>query len=553
MEGEESSRAKLEDSLREAGYDVLVAASCQEGLAMARERAVDVLLLDAEFPGLACADLLAEMKGAAASADIRVISLVTGGAAERVRGLDTGADDVLSRPWDASELLARLRAQLRARKTYDRWREKANIAQQGMELSRTAFTALAVTEKMTRDAFRLGRGLKLGLAAVFVGVAVMAGIFFWFSRRATTETRRSYAVIERLNRGLASQEELIQRARKISDEMEARAGRSPQAEKTALERQSHELRARMASAPDNQIEDLRKQLASTEERLRQVELETSRAQNIIHTYASSVCLIHVLLGFREKSTGRPLRYAGFTPEGEPIQDKDGNVELTVEGTNQEAQLDILGTGFLVSKDGRILTNHHVVEPWWNNDELAPLAQRGLEPVVIEMVAYFPGSPRAFPLKTERISSQADLAVARGNLSSLKRTVIPLEGRRGASVSGVPVVLMGYATGLDAVLARADDSTVRSIVQASRGNSDSILAALAEKNLIHPIVTQGHIGDVLSDKIVYDAQTTSGGSGGPLFDPEGKVIGVNYAVLKGFGGSNFGIPIRYAREILAQPY
>jgi hypothetical protein len=40
--------------------------------------------------------------------------------------------------------------------------------------------------------------------------------------------------------------------------------------------------------------------------------------------------------------------------------------------------------------------------------------------------------------------------------------------------------------------------------------------LAGHNLIRPITTQGHIGDVLADKIVYDAQTTVGGSGGPLF-------------------------------------
>jgi S1-C subfamily serine protease len=63
------------------------------------------------------------------------------------------------------------------------------------------------------------------------------------------------------------------------------------------------------------------------------------------------------------------------------------------------------------------------------------------------------------------------------------------------------------------------------------------------------VTQGHIGDVLADKIVFDAQTTSGGSGGPLFNQDGKVIGVTHAVLRGFGGSNFGIPIRYSDPLL----
>jgi serine protease Do len=111
--------------------------------------------------------------------------------------------------------------------------------------------------------------------------------------------------------------------------------------------------------------------------------------------------------------------------------------------------------------------------------------------------------------------------------------------------------MGYATGLDAVLARADESTVRSIVTESNGDVGKILARLAQKELIRPIVTQGHIGDVLADKIVYDAQTTSGGSGGPLFNPEGKAIGINYAMLEDFGGSNFGIPARYAERLLAR--
>ena len=57
------------------------------------------------------------------------------------------------------------------------------------------------------------------------------------------------------------------------------------------------------------------------------------------------------------------------------------------------------------------------------------------------------------------------------------------------------------------------------------------------------------GDVLSDKIVYDAQTTSGGSGGPLLNRDGGVNGVTFAVVKGFGGSNFGVPIRFASPLL----
>ena len=73
--------------------------------------------------------------------------------------------------------------------------------------------------------------------------------------------------------------------------------------------------------------------------------------------------------------------------------------------------------------------------------------------------------------------------------------------------------------------------------------------LARRSLIRPITTQGHIGDVLPDKIVYDAQTTSGGSGCPLFNDEGKIIGINFALAHEFGGSNFAIPVGYGKSLL----
>jgi len=77
----------------------------------------------------------------------------------------------------------------------------------------------------------------------------------------------------------------------------------------------------------------------------------------------------------------------------------------------------------------------------------------------------------------------------------------------------------------------------------------IVSQLAAQHFIRPTTTQGHIGDVLKDKIVYDAATTVGGSGGPLFNRNGKVIGVNSAILKDFGGSNLAVPVRYADELL----
>jgi DNA-binding response OmpR family regulator len=72
---------------------------------------------------------------------------------------------------------------------------------------------------------------------------------------------------------------------------------------------------------------------------------------------------------------------------------------------------------------------------------------------------------------------------------------------------------------------------------------------ARHHLIKPVVTQGHIGAVLPDRIVYDAQTTSGGSGGPLFNNQGEVIGINFAMVRDFGGSNFAIPVRFGQSLL----
>ena len=74
-------------------------------------------------------------------------------------------------------------------------------------------------------------------------------------------------------------------------------------------------------------------------------------------------------------------------------------------------------------------------------------------------------------------------------------------------------------------------------------------AIRQRHLIKPIATQGHIGDVQPNKIVYDAQTTSGGSGGLLFDDQGHLIGINFAMVRDFGGSNFAIPVRFGQSFL----
>ena len=50
-------------------------------------------------------------------------------------------------------------------------------------------------------------------------------------------------------------------------------------------------------------------------------------------------------------------------------------------------------------------------------------------------------------------------------------------------------------------------------------------------------------------MVYDAETTHGGSGGPVLDINGDTIAINTAIMPEYGGSNFGIPVEHARRLL----
>ncbi len=549
LEGDAAVRQNLTEVIQQSGYEALACESVAEGLQAARERGAEVLLLDAGLHGIDCRETLAELKGSSATQRIRVILLVGPGAADRALGLDLGADDVVSRPWDSGELLARVRSQLRAKRIADDQFQKTKLAEEGQQMAQTAFQALAVTEKMTKDAFSLDRALKIGAAVVFAIALAMGGIFFLFSRKASKELRLSNALLARLESGVVRQQALVDQARKMRLEGGILPDASEQT-KAQLQHQAEDLKARMANAGSNQVSDLQKQLAETNARLKRVEQEGQAGQSIIQSDVRSVCLLHITVAFRHTASGQRLRYAGMNAQGEPIHDSEGNPIFTLEGRGPEVHFDIFGTGFLAAPGGRVITNRHVAQPWWENDDMKPMIEQGLQPEIAEVRAYFPNVPTAFAASIKQISSETDLALIQVSLEDLKLPTLDLDARKEAAISGQPVVALGYATGLAAILARTDENTAQGIVKASGGDPKQILTELARQNLIRPLATQGHIGDVLPDKILFDAQTTHGGSGGPLFNQNGKVIGVTYAVLSGFGGSNFGIPIRFTEPLIA---
>ena len=537
VESDDALRTNITTVLTDAGYDVSV--DYRDGLKSVLTFMPDVVILGADPPQLDCCDLLSEIKGSEQTQNIRVVMLSPGGPGERTRGLDLGADDVLSLPFDAHELLSRVRSQLRSKHITNELREQLHLAEESRNTTQQVVTAVNQERRTVRAA-----------ALAILAVLIIAGLLVLLSYRHTQEQNtRVYAAITRLQTGVLTQQQLMDRSRRVMEGLEHDPSPASDPQKLRLQHKSEDLRAQIAVSKKEDASALQNQLNAVEGRLHKLETEGKVAQTIIQSYEPSVCLIHVVLAFRDRTTGLRLHYAGLTSTGEPTADEHNNPLLSLTGSGPEVHLDIFGTGFLASAQGQILTNHHVAEPWWQNDDLKEMLDQGLDPVTVEMTAYFPGVPHGITVNTDKISSAADVAVLKASVQQMGIKQISLsEGRRSA-VSGGPVVLLGYPTGLDAILARTGVETLQSIATATKGDPKQVMEELARRDLIRPIATQGHIGGVLPDKIVYDAQTTSGGSGGPLFNSEGKVIGINFAMVREFGGSNFAIPVSYATSLL----
>jgi serine protease Do len=537
VERDDALREQIVAVLSDAGYEV--STDHGEGMKAILAFDPDAVVLGADPPHLDCCDILSQIKGSEHTQYIRVVMLSPGGSGERTRGLDLGADDVLSLPFDPHELLSRVRSQLRSKHIADESRERLRSAEE----TRNANQQVVAAVNEERRTLRVG-----GLATVIL--LIVAGlIFLLFYRRTQEQNTRVYAAITRLQTGMLTQQQLVERSRRAREDVGPSIAPAGDPQKLQLQRKSEELRSKIAISKTEDASALRNQLTAVESRLQKLETEGKFAEAIIESYEPSICLIHVVLALRDHTTGQRLHYAGLTTSGEPTVDEHNNPLLSLTGNGPEVHLDVFGTGFLASNNGQILTNHHVAEPWWQNDELKEMLDQGLEPVIAEMTAYFPGVPHGVAIQTEKISSAADVAVVKGNISELGIKQIALADGRRSPVSGGPVVLLGYPTALDAILARAGAETLQSIATVSKGDPRQVMEELARRHLIRPITTQGHIGDVLPDKIVYDAQTTSGGSGGPLFNNEGKVIGINFAMVREFGGSNFAIPVGYGKSLL----
>jgi len=269
-------------------------------------------------------------------------------------------------------------------------------------------------------------------------------------------------------------------------------------------------------------------------------------------YGSGVCLISGSYMFVEAGTGRPLRLpeTQSNETGGTIQNGNEAPTLTPEGHGAIAEYPFVGSGFHVG-DGFILTNRHVVQPWLADERALSLSSSvSGKPRLKKLTAFFPGNPQPVVLKIKQAASGEDLAVCTIDPKDMppKIPALPLDKGSDSVAVGRIVVTMGYPSGPDRLLALLDESEARGI-QNRYSSTEALLGYLAQTKHIQPLTTQGNITDLDARKIVYDARTGEGGSGGPLFGPSGRVIGITYAIFTENTASNFAVPIRYAIGLL----
>ena len=114
MEDEDALATLLQYNLEKEGYQVVIAGDGEEGLVQIDERLPDLILLDWMLPKVSGIEVCRRLRQRPQSRNVPIIMLTARGEeSDRIRGLDTGADDYVVKPFAVTELAARIRAVLR--------------------------------------------------------------------------------------------------------------------------------------------------------------------------------------------------------------------------------------------------------------------------------------------------------------------------------------------------------------------------------------------------------------------------------------------------------
>lgn len=294
-------------------------------------------------------------------------------------------------------------------------------------------------------------------------------------------------------------------------------------------------------------EEIDRQVSSNISRLRALENETGAIPRVIANSYRSIAFLQGAYGLRNIETQEMLRHV-LGPDGLPLFLPTGQPLLSLQGDGRVAEVHFTGTAFLIETDGLLVSNRHLAQPWETNTSIEHLAKGGLEPVLLNFVGYMPGVRDSIDVEVLEVSDDADLALLR--LATVTDGLMGLPLASEEPKSGDDVVLMGYPTGLRSMLAQSGSLFLDDLRAAQDIDFWNVAKRLSDAGLIAPLASRGIVGKVTPDAIVYDAETTHGGSGGPVLNKSGQVVAVNAAILPEFGGSNLGIPVKKLKEFQA---
>lgn len=294
-------------------------------------------------------------------------------------------------------------------------------------------------------------------------------------------------------------------------------------------------------------QELARQLSSNVERLETLELRSEANARVIAQSLPSIVFVQGAYGYRERSSGRMMRHV-VDQLGRPMISPMGHPLLALDGEGPVAERQFTGTAFAVGMQGALVTNRHVALPWEKDANIAALNDEGLEPVMIKHVVYAPNRPNAYRVELVQASEEADLAILQ--IVDREEVIQGLKLANSPPVPGSEIIVMGYPTGLRSMLAQSGGDFIEELQETGDVNFWSVARRLAEGGFISPLSSRGIISQASATTVVYDAETTHGGSGGPVLDTSGRVVAVNAAILPEYGGSNLGVPVEKARNLLS---
>lgn len=259
------------DSLRAAnnalagrGYDV----SADSGLTVDQlvTLSPEMLITEITSSDMNCCTLISQLKARPQTeSPLKVVLIVRGGPLGRAHGLDLGADDVISFPFETVELAAKVRAQFRKRSPQEEFKSMLKYAilqKQFVDVAVELLSGLLSKRRFWLNPAIFALCTAAAFAAAYIGIS---------SRGTSKEAHELRADIARLTSGIGQQSELLRRAEFASGAFGALSG-SASVARGSIKVQSEGIGKRVV-AGSSDVDSLKRQLGNTRDRLRVLETE----------------------------------------------------------------------------------------------------------------------------------------------------------------------------------------------------------------------------------------------------------------------------------------